>query len=61
MEICCMTQGAQTEALWQSRKMGWGGRWKGGFGGWGHGVRMANSCWCMTKKTQDSVKQISFN
>ena len=37
MEICCMTQGAQTEALWQSRKMGWGGGWKGGFGGWGHG------------------------
>ena len=25
-----MTQGAQPRALWQSRGMGWGGRWKAG-------------------------------
>ena len=25
MGICCMTQGTQTVALWQSRRVGWGG------------------------------------
>jgi len=25
MGICCMTQGTQTGALWQSRRVGWGG------------------------------------
>jgi len=36
MGICCMTEGTPTEALWQSRKVGWGGSWEGDLGGWGH-------------------------
>ena len=31
--------------------------WEGG----DMGVPMANSCWYMTKKPQNSVKQLSFN
>ena len=34
--ICCMTQGAQTQALGQPRGVGWGGRWEGGPRGQGH-------------------------
>ena len=37
MGIYHMTQGIQTGALWQSRQVGWGGQWKGGSGGSGHG------------------------
>ena len=36
VEICCMTQGTQTGAQWQSRGVGWGGRWEGGSRGRGH-------------------------
>ena len=36
MGICYMTQGTQTRALWQSRRVGWGGRWEGGLGGMGY-------------------------
>jgi len=46
MGICCMTQGTQIRALWQSRRVGWGGRWEGGFGG---SLPMADSCRCMTE------------
>ena len=28
--ICCMLQDTQTGALYQSRGVGWGGRWEGG-------------------------------
>ena len=31
-----MTQETQTEALYQSRGMGWGGRWEGVSKGWGY-------------------------
>ena len=27
---CCMAQETQTGALYQSRTVGWGGRWEGG-------------------------------
>ena len=30
-----MTQGPQSGALWQPRRVGWGGRWEGGSGGRG--------------------------
>ena len=30
MGICCMTQEIQTGALYQSRRVGGGGRWEGG-------------------------------
>ena len=49
MGICCMTQGMPTGALWQSRRVGWGGGWWGSWGGRGHGVPMADSCWCLTE------------
>ena len=61
MGICSMTQETQTGALWQAE--GWGregdGRevWEGG----NMDVPMADSCWCMTEKPQNSVKQLSFN
>ena len=29
MGICCMSQGTQTEALYQPRGVGWGERWEG--------------------------------
>ena len=29
MGICCMAQEIQTEALYQPRGVGWGGRWEG--------------------------------
>ena len=34
--ICCIMQGAQTGALWQSRRVGGGGRWEGGSRGRRH-------------------------
>ena len=37
MGICCVTQGTQTGALWQSGGVGWGGRGEGGSGGREHG------------------------
>ena len=61
MGICSMTQETETRALWQAD--GWGregdGRevWEGG----DMDVPMADSCWCMTEKPQNSVKQLSFN
>ena len=45
MEICCMSQGTQTGALYQPRGVGWGGRWGGGSRGRGHiCTPMADSC-----------------
>ena len=61
MGICCMTQGTQTRALGQAE--GWGGKgdrrevWEG----WDTGVPMVDSCWCITEKPQNSVKQLSIN
>ena len=56
-----MTHGTQTGTLWQSRRVGWGGRWERGSGGREH--------WCIygwfllmyDRKPQSSVKQLSFN
>ena len=60
MGIFYMTQGTQTGALWQSRRVEWEGRWKGDSGGWGHGCTYG---WFLIydRKPQNSVKQISFN
>ena len=44
MEICCMSQGTQTGALYQPRKVRWEGRWEGG----GIYIPMADSCWGLT-------------
>ena len=35
-----MTHGTQTGALWQSRRVGWGGRWEGGSGSGGTWVHL---------------------
>ena len=34
--ICCMAQETQTGALYQPRRVGWGGRWEGGSKGRGY-------------------------
>ena len=36
MGICCMAQETQTGALYQPRRLGWGGRWEGGSKGKGY-------------------------
>ena len=48
MGICCMAQETQTEALYQSRGVGWGGRWEAGGREFQKGgdicIPMADSC-----------------
>ena len=61
MGICCMTQGTQIGALWQSRRVGWGGRWEGGLGGKGHGCTYGWFLLMFDRKQQNSVEQLSFN
>ena len=56
-----MAQEIQTAALYQSRGVGWGGRWEGGSKGRGY---MYIYGWFMLRfdrKEQNSVKQLSFN
>ena len=55
-----MSQETQTGALYQSRGVGWGGRWEGGSRGRGH---MYTYGWFMLRfdRKQNSVKQLSFN
>ena len=52
MGICCMTQGAQTGALWQSRRLGWEGDGREVREGGDMGVPMADSCWCLTENNK---------
>ena len=53
---CCITQGIQIGALWQSRGVGGGERWRkvqeGGDKGGDMGVPMADSCWCLTENNK---------
>ena len=56
MGICCMSQETQTGSLYQPRGVGWGGMWEGVIC-----IPMADSCWTLIKKQQNSVKQLSFN
>ena len=44
MAICCMTQGTQTGALRQSRRLEWGKRWNRGWEGEGMAIPMTESC-----------------
>ena len=39
-----MAQKTETEALYQPRGVGWGGRWEGGLRGRGICIPMADSC-----------------
>ena len=60
MGICCMSQETQTEALYQPRGVGWGGRWEGDSKGRGD---MYTYGWFMLrfeKKQQNSVKYPSI-
>ena len=43
-----MTQETQTGALYQSRGVRWGGRWKGG----DICIPMADSCWCLIENNK---------
>ena len=61
MGICCMTQGTPAGPLWQSRRVGWGGRWEGGFWGRGHGCTSGCCLLMYDRKPQNTVKQSSFN
>ena len=61
MGICCMTQGTQTGALWQSRGVGGGGGWEGGSGGREHGCTYDWFLLLFDRKQQNSVKQLPFN
>ena len=58
--ICCMAQETQTGALYQSRGVGWGGRWEVNSKGSGY---MYTYGWFMLRfdRKQNSVKQLSFN
>ena len=61
MGICYTAQEAQTVALYQPRRVGWGERWDWGSKGRGH---MYTYGWFMLRfdrKQQNSVKQLSFN
>ena len=62
MGICCMAQETQTGVLYQPKGMGCGGRWEEDSKGRAYiYIPMAVSCWGLTKKQQNSVKQLSFN
>ena len=61
MGICCMTQGPQSGALWQSRRGGWEGRWEGGSGGRWHGSTYGGFLLMYDGKARNSVKRLSFN
>ena len=52
-----MAQETQTEALYQPRAVGWGGRWEFQKGG-GICIPMADR---FDRKQKNSVKQLSFN
>ena len=56
-----MTLGTQTRALWQSRRVRWGGRWEGGLGGRGHGCAYGWFLSMFDRKQQNSLKQLSFH
>ena len=49
MGICCMAQGTQTGALWQSKGLDGEGDGKEVREGGDMSVPMADSCWCMTE------------
>ena len=57
MGVCCMTQGTQSGAMWQSRRVGG----KGGKEGRGH---WCTNGWFLSiydRTPKNSVKQVSFN
>ena len=61
MGICCMAQQTQTGALYQSRGVGWGGRWEGGSKGRGYMYTYSRFMLRCGRKQQNSIKELSFN
>ena len=61
MGICHMAQETHKVALYQPRKVRWGGRWKGGSKGRGHMYTYGWFMWMFDRTQQNSVKQLSFN
>ena len=59
--ICCMAQETQTGALYQPRRVGWGGRWEGASKARGY---MYTYGWFMLGfdiKQQNSIKRLAVN
>ena len=61
MGICCLAQETQTGALYQSRGVGWGGRWEGGSIGRRYMYTYGWFTLRFDRKQQNSVKQSFFN
>ena len=61
MGICCMAQETKTGALYQSRGVGWCGRWEGGSKGKAYIYTYGWFILRFDRKQQNSVKQLSFN
>ena len=56
-----MAQETQTGALYQSRGVGWRGRWEGGSKGRGYTYTYDRFMLWFGRKQQNSVKPLSFN
>ena len=52
--------GELKQGLWRSRRGRWGGKWKGGLGGRGHGCTYGWFLLMYNREPQNSVKQISL-
>ena len=61
MGICCMAQETQTGALYQTRGVGWGGRWEGVSNGRGYMYTYGWFTLRFDRKQQNSVKKLPFN
>ena len=56
MEICYMFQETQTAALYQPRRVGWGGRWEEGSKGRGYMYTYGWFTLRFDRKQENSVK-----
>ena len=61
MRIYCMAQETQTEALYQPRGVGSGGRWERDSRGRGYMYSYGRFMLKFDRKWQNYVKQLSFN
>ena len=61
MGICCMSQETQTGVLYQLENWDGEGNGREVQKGGDRCIPMADSCWGLTEKQQNSVKQLSFN
>ena len=61
MGVFSMAQEIQTEALYQHRGVGWGGRWEGGSKGREYVYTYGRFMLRFDRKHQKSIKQLSCN